>query len=102
MSIYSTTLIIIILNFGDNCPENKAETSYSALISPEINKVGVLDTEEKPKAVDLASLLDFELKLQHKYDYLLTDELLNMEYAKSCLDIDGAWKVLENNFTRIK
>ena len=52
--------------------------------------------QEKPKAVDLASLLVFELKLQYKYDYLLTDELLNMEYAKSCLDIDGAWNILGN------
>ena len=55
-----------------------------------------------PSNEDLASFLDFELKLQHKYDYLLTDELLNMEYAKSCLDVNGAWKVLEKNFTRIK
>ena len=45
--------------------------------------------QEKPKAVDLASLLVFELNL-------LTDELLNMEYAKSCLDIDGAWNILGN------
>lgn len=48
----------------------------------------------KPRAIDLASLLDFDLKIRQKYDYLLTDELINMEYAISCLDIDGAWRVL--------
>ena len=53
----------------------------------------------KPRAIDLASLLDFDLKIRQKYDYLLTDELINMEYAESCLDVDGAWRVLESIMT---
>ena len=56
----------------------------------------------KPNEIDLASLLDFELKVRHKYDYLLTEELINLEYAQSYLDIDGAWNVLEMCLSRIK
>ena len=53
----------------------------------------------KPRAIDLASLLDFDLKIRQKYDYLLTEELINMEYAESCLDVDGVWRVLERVVT---
>lgn len=42
----------------------------------------------KPDVVELASMLPRHLKIFQKYDYLLSDELLNIEYAKTYLDIE--------------
>ena len=88
------TIELILMRYLENIEIEECNEIYIAGVKPS-DVVCVLE-QEKPKAVDLASLLDFEIKLRHKYDYLLTDELLNMEYAKSCLDVDGAWNVLEN------
>ena len=43
----------------------------------------------KPDIVELASMLPRHLKIFQKFDYLLSDELLNMEYAKTYLDIEA-------------
>lgn len=40
----------------------------------------------KPDVVELAAMLPREIKIFQKYDYLLPDKLLNMEYAESYLD----------------
>ena len=88
------TIELILMRYLENIEIEECNEIYIAGVKPS-DVVCVLE-QEKPKAVDLASLLDFEIKLRHKYDYLLTDELLNMEYAKTCLDVDGAWDVLEN------
>lgn len=42
----------------------------------------------KPDIVELASMLPRDRKMFQKYDYLLSDELLNIEYAKTYLDIE--------------
>lgn len=42
----------------------------------------------KPDVVELASMLPRHHKIFQKYDYLLSDELLNIEYAKTYLDIE--------------
>lgn len=42
----------------------------------------------KPDIVELASMLPRDRKIFQKYDYLLSDELLNIEYAKTYLDIE--------------
>ena len=34
------------------------------------------------------------LRETRKYDYLLSDELLNVQYASMYLDVDGAWDIL--------
>ena len=51
----------------------------------------------KPDAAQLASVLEYQCKLQEKYDYLLSEELLNISYAQSNVDVDGAWCVLEGS-----
>ena len=35
------------------------------------------------------------VKETKKYDYLLSDELLDIEYASMYLDVDAAWDVLK-------
>lgn len=88
------TIELILMRYLENIEIEECNAIYIVGVTP--SDISYVLKQEKPKAVDLASLLDFEIKLRHKYDYLLTDELLNMEYAKSCLDVDGAWDVLEN------
>ena len=55
----------------------------------------------KPRAEELADLLKRPLKEKQKYDYLLSDDLLNLEYASSYLDVEGAWKELHKIYSRI-
>lgn len=35
-----------------------------------------------------------DAKEMNKFDYLLSDELLGIQYASMYLDVDGAWEVL--------
>lgn len=49
-----------------------------------------LQQAHKPNVVELASLLSRQRKTFQKYDYLLSDKLLNIEYANTYLDIDSA------------
>lgn len=54
-----------------------------------------------PNAISLVSTLERKNKEQQKYDYLLPDNLLDMEYAKTYIDLEGAWilirKTIEKN-----
>ena len=94
------TIELILIRFIKDIEIEDCNAIYMIGVKP--SDITYVLKQEKPKAVDLSSLLDFELKLQHKYDYLLTDELLNMEYAKSCLDVDGAWNLLENVYNKLE
>ena len=87
------TIELILMRYLEDIEIEDCNAIY--IVGAQPSDVVYILKQEKPHAVDLASLLDFERKLQYKYDYLLTDELLNMEYAKTCLDVDGAWNVLE-------
>lgn len=87
------TIELILMRYLEDTEIEDCNAIY--IVGAKPSDVVYILKQEKPHAVDLASLLDFERKLQYKYDYLLTDELLNMEYAKTCLDVDGAWNVLE-------
>lgn len=49
----------------------------------------------KPKAEELCPFLMRFVKETKKYDYLLSDELLDIEYASMYLDVDAAWDVLK-------
>ena len=49
----------------------------------------------KPKAEELCPFLMRFVKETKKYDYLLSDELLDIEYASMYLDVDNAWDVLK-------
>lgn len=55
----------------------------------------------KPRAEELADLLNRPLKEKQKYDQFLSDDLLNLEYASSYLDVEGAWKELNKIYSRI-
>ena len=48
-------------------------------------------SKPKPKPEELASMLRRQVKEKQKYDYLLSDELLDYEYANTYLDVDKAW-----------
>lgn len=50
----------------------------------------------KPKAKDLASLVSLSAKRMQKYDHYLSDDLLDLDYAMTYLDIDAAWDILQN------
>ena len=47
----------------------------------------------KPQAESLCPYLMRCVKELKKYDYLLSDELLDIQYASMYLDVDGAWDV---------
>ena len=49
----------------------------------------------KPKSEVLCPFLMRFVKETKKYDYLLSDELLNIQYASMYLDADGAWEILK-------
>ena len=49
----------------------------------------------KPKAEELCPFLMRCVKETKKFDYLLSDELLDIEYASMYLDVDAAWDVLK-------
>ena len=51
--------------------------------------------KSKPKAEELCPFLMRCVKETKKYDYLLSDELLDIEYASMYLDVDTAWIELE-------
>ncbi|MBR4650982.1 MAG: DEAD/DEAH box helicase [Prevotella sp.] len=50
----------------------------------------------KPKAEELCSYLMRFVKETKKYDFLLSEELLNIQYASMYLDVDKAWEVMHN------
>lgn len=62
-------------------------------ISP--GDVATILAGSKPRPEELAALVSRESKQRQKYDGLLTDELLNYEYANTYLDVDKAWEQLQ-------
>lgn len=61
-----------------------------------IEDIESLQQSNKPDIIELASMLPRYLKTFQKYDYLLSDKLLNMEYAETYLD-KTTIKALNNN-----
>lgn len=53
-----------------------------------------LSLSRKPNAVELADLVPRRDKIVQKYDYLLSDNLLNMEYASTSLDVESAYEII--------
>lgn len=51
-----------------------------------IEDIELLRQSYKPDIIELASKLPRHFKIFQKYDYLLSDQLLNMEYAETYLD----------------
>lgn len=63
-----------------------------------LNKENVMEIvmHQKPKAEDLCPFLMRFVKETKKYDYLLSEELLNVQYASMYLDVDGAWEIMQS------
>ena len=53
--------------------------------------VNAILSHPKPKPEELASMVGRHIKEKQKYDYLLSDELLDYEYANTYLSVDKAW-----------
>lgn len=72
------------------------KVSYDHIAVHGISKSELLSIIDagKPSEVQLAELLNRPNKEKQKYDYLLSDQLLNMEYAASYLDADVAWEII--------
>jgi ATP-dependent helicase Lhr and Lhr-like helicase len=74
-------------------------------LSPEevINYLQEIATDPHINAVDLASTV--QNKVDEKYDHFLSPELLDWNYASSCLDVQGAQdtlhRILSEQATRV-
>lgn len=55
----------------------------------------ILNRGKSFNGTSLASLIDRKSKINQKYDNLLSDDLLNLEYANTYLDVDSAWLILQ-------
>ena len=58
--------------------------------------VNAILSNPKPKPEELASMVGRQVKERQKYDYLLSDELLDYEYANTYLNVDKAWNEMLN------
>jgi hypothetical protein len=80
---------------GENDEINSIEINSIYISGISKNDVECIIQKGKPNALRLASFVERDCKIQQKYDYLLSDELLNISYVQTDIDIDGAWRVLE-------
>lgn len=72
--------------------------AYNHIYINNFNKEKLIELMKcpKPKAEILCQFLMREAKELKKFDYLLSSELLDIQYASMFLDVDGAWtKLLE-------
>lgn len=53
-------------------------------------EIEALKEIESYNSIDIVSILPRQFKIFQKYDFLLSDNLLNIEYSNTYLDIDGA------------
>lgn len=56
----------------------------------------------RPQAAELAALLPREIKSTQKFDMLLPENLLNLEYGEASLDVEGAWNVMKRLVEKAK
>ena len=70
---------------------------YNALYVSDISPrdIAKILSMEKPSGEELAALEQRQYKTKQKYDKYLSDELMNVEYASTYLDVDKAWAELE-------
>ena len=71
------------------------EANYIYLKGMTPEDVKAILEKPKPRPEELAALVEREIKVKQKYDRFLSEELLNLEYANACLDVDKAWDELE-------
>ena len=64
------------------------------LIDITLENIQTILSHNKPTVEQLSTLVGRDYKIKQKYDYLLSDELLNLEYGSTYLDIENAWNLL--------
>jgi ATP-dependent Lhr-like helicase len=71
---------------------------YNHLMIFDISREQIMSllSHPKPKAEQLAALLQRNEKQNQKYDRYLSDSLLDFEYAHTYLDVDKAWDEIIN------
>ena len=71
---------------------------YNHLMIFDISREQIMSllSHPKPKAEQLAALLQLNEKQNQKYDRYLSDSLLDFEYAHTYLDVDKAWDEIIN------
>lgn len=74
--------------------DKEVSYNYISIGGVSVDDVKMLLAAQKPKPEDLAATVGREFKLKQKYDSLLSDQLLDIEYASASLDVDGAWNEL--------
>ena len=69
---------------------------YNHILINRLSKEDIIEilNYPKPKAEELCPFIMRCVKETKKYDYLLSDELLDLEYASMYLDVDSAWDCL--------
>ena len=72
-------------------------TGYNHIYITRFNKDDLTELVRfpKPKATSLCPFLMRFTKESKKYDHLLSDELLDIQYASMYLDVDAAWEKLK-------
>ncbi len=76
--------------------DKEVSYNYISIGGVSVDDVKMLLAAQKPKPEDLAATVGREFKLKQKYDALLSDQLLDIEYASASLDVDGAWNELND------
>jgi ATP-dependent helicase Lhr and Lhr-like helicase len=76
------------------CLDRNIHYDYILLRNISETDVKAMLNKGKPSSEQLAMLIGRPGKIRQKYDSLLSDHLLNIEYASTYLDVDGAWSVL--------
>ena len=86
-----TISLIAKLYLYKNCTFNAL--FISNITSTDVEKI---IKNPKPLGEQLSKLELRTVKERQKYDYLLSDELLDIEYSKAYLDVDKSWELLKN------
>ena len=87
--INRTISLIYEYIFGEGVAYNEL-----MLIDITLENIQTILSYNKPTIEQLSTLVSRDYKTKQKYDYLLSDELLNLEYGSTYLDIENAWNLL--------
>lgn len=87
--INRTISLIYEYIFGEGVAYNEL-----MLIDITLENIQTILSHNKPTVEQLSTLVSRDYKIKQKYDYLLSDELLNLEYGSTYLDIENAWNLL--------
>ena len=61
-----------------------------------LENIQTILSHNKPTIEQLSTLVSRDYKIKQKFDYLLSDKLLNLEYGSTYLDLENAWDLLES------